>query len=499
MMEVALHHMTCYRRLTRPAAASPSRAMQALRLIWLECKRAHALWIVPLVAAAGVWFALNYIQVNLLFWNQVSANIALTFVLVGSIYSSWGAWLAGRERQHRLTEMTRPVSMSAASRDAMVLGVTIAVALVTYGLVAAIVIGYVSTRATWGGPSLSIIAFGALLTMVFAAMGTTLGRLWPSRIMPLFALIVPILHTALTYSYLKSWDGNRWLSPFAYIMDWRQRPTRILYEVPVGNNDGSLLGGALVALGAVLTAFGLLAALRSRRWTGATVTGVMAVGLVISGRAMAVTGDDASTWMGSEMQPVANPPLACAGEVVETCLHKVYESEVERAAGMVDQLFAPVAGLPGVPQRIEHRADVASTDTVLRFQAEWTFEVLPAQSASYDLLWPVLSQSTSPPEDRLEPLDMPQHVIARWLTLEAGYEYYYASAAAEVPNPWVTDTTAVSEEDRTAYFESMDAYNLEVIAVADHFAALSPDEQRAWLDANWDALRAGDLTLEDLP
>lgn len=33
----------------------------------------------------------------------------------------------------------------------------------------------------------------------------------------------------------------------------------------------------------------------------------------------------------------------------------------------------------------------------------------------------------------------------------------------------------------------------------DRFAALSSGEQRAWLEANWDALRAAELTLEDLP
>ena len=36
-------------------------------------------------------------------------------------------------------------------------------------------------------------------------------------------------------------------------------------------------------------------------------------------------------------------------------------------------------------------------------------------------------------------------------------------------------------------------------AAVDRFAAISPEEQRAWLEANWDALRAGELTLEDLP
>ena len=39
----------------------------------------------------------------------------------------------------------------------------------------------------------------------------------------------------------------------------------------------------------------------------------------------------------------------------------------------------------------------------------------------------------------------------------------------------------------------------EVLLAADRFGALSPEEQRAWLEANFAALRAGELTLEEMP
>jgi hypothetical protein len=38
-----------------------------------------------------------------------------------------------------------------------------------------------------------------------------------------------------------------------------------------------------------------------------------------------------------------------------------------------------------------------------------------------------------------------------------------------------------------------------VIPAADRFGTLPPEEQRAWLEANLAALRAGELALEDLP
>ena len=39
----------------------------------------------------------------------------------------------------------------------------------------------------------------------------------------------------------------------------------------------------------------------------------------------------------------------------------------------------------------------------------------------------------------------------------------------------------------------------EIVGAADRFGALTPDEQRTWLDTNFAALRAGALSLEDLP
>jgi hypothetical protein len=39
----------------------------------------------------------------------------------------------------------------------------------------------------------------------------------------------------------------------------------------------------------------------------------------------------------------------------------------------------------------------------------------------------------------------------------------------------------------------------EIEAATDRFAALSVEEQRAWFAVNFAALRAGELTLDDLP
>ncbi len=81
------------------------------------------------------------------------------------------------------------------------------------------------------------------------------------------------------------------------------------------------------------------------------------------------------------------------------------------------------------------------------------------------------------------------------LPLHVGPEGFHVSS---VPRE-LADEASVQGVDSMGSDHPGAALNAEMNAAAERFAALSSDEQRAWLEANLDALRAGDLTLEDLP
>jgi hypothetical protein len=103
-----------------------------------------------------------------------------------------------------------------------------------------------------------------------------------------------------------------------------------------------------------------------------------------------------------------------------------------------------------------------------------------------------------------------QYVVLAWLMENAGGSredaanalppLEYVQRVDEAKAMGITDPDAYAAfMEADAPVEPVEALKADIDAAIDRFAALSPEEQRGWLEANWEALRAGELTLEDLP
>lgn len=75
-------------------------------------------------------------------------------------------------------------------------------------------------------------------------------------------------------------------------------------------------------------------------------------------------------------------------------------------------------------------------------------------------------------------------VIQAWWLMELGFTKETSPLVANAMGAPLSDIPGFTPPDLTKAIQC--------------FAALSPTEQRAWLEANWEALRSGELTLEDL-
>lgn len=175
-----------------------------------------------------------------------------------------------------------------------------------------------------------------------------------------------------------------------------------------------------------------------------------------------------------------DPPLVCAGEIVTTCLHQVAARDLDEAAAAADAILAPVAGLPGVPERIEMRADLESEPDILRTGLAG-FVVAPERIAQ------LLAGEIFGAEGHGEGLSKAEQVILAWLIVPV----------ADLERFWLIGPPEMAYGEAAP--EEIAEWRAEIEAHAERFAALPAEEQRAWLEANWDALRSGELTLEEMP
>jgi hypothetical protein len=180
-----------------------------------------------------------------------------------------------------------------------------------------------------------------------------------------------------------------------------------------------------------------------------------------------------------DWSPLPHPAMTCRGEPVRVCLHRAYEAQLDDAVRFTEAYYAPLIGIAEIPEVVTQQpywSDAQSAGT-LPIDAVWTNTpvgtVLP-RSLGHGLIGG---------DDA--PLNASQNAILTWLAARAGGEWS-VFPVAEL-DPVSTDTEAYAR------------YEAEVDAAAERFAGLSPEAQRAWLSANWDALRAGTLSLDDLP
>ena len=236
---------------------------------------------------------------------------------------------------------------------------------------------------------------------------------------------------------------------------------------------GPRAGGVLIGVGAGAL---LIAGYLWARQAGRGVVVALAAGalLLVPGWVLASSTEE----MPREVPKlIANPPMTCGGEVVEVCLHQAYESQLVDGVAFAEAFYAPVAGLPGVPERVTQEFLSDPPAGTVALNASWSNTSIERVMAS--------PMGVALMSGGIEDINASQHAILTWLVGRTGADWSIGPAAELDP--------AVASAD--AY----DGYQADVEAAAARFAALPPEEQRAWLEANWDALRAGELTLEDLP
>lgn len=466
-----------------------------LRLFAIEARRTIAPWFAPLLLAFA-WLTLSdglKPQVVVWFWIGSSVKIAQAVAFIGPCCAGVAAWMAGCEHRQGLDDLLAMTPRPAIARTLATWAATTLWGLLAYAVIAAAIMALTAQRATWGGPEGWPILIGALAIPAHAALGYALGRACPGRFTaPLVAIgsfTTQIMLGLVVNNTRPTLYRARFLSPLA------PPETSVWYGLHpvVAPRQGVLLlglaGCGLAALALVLSRG------RSRRAAFATLLSLALVGGG-AGATFAATpqfgtfATDLSYYAAFETRPYT--PV-CSADPLVVCVHPAYQPLLADLSRRANDFAAPLLGLPGMPTRAEQvardgrAASGARTAGAIRFMIftptnyfandTWVTDSAARQLANcaiQNCFQYADHVGPAPPVGLVD--DGARQVIVEWLNAQTR------------PVPMEQVGVCRPPVRQSAHCQA-----------ALRFSRLGVAEQRAWLTANFAALREGRVRLADLP
>jgi hypothetical protein len=343
----------------RPKIPWTWRGARPGRLVWLELRRNPMLWLVPLFGAL-FWFAVyRACLANPPLWvlraATIQSNALLTFA---PLLAGVAAWSGSREGRRHLTDL---VSVTALPRWAAHLArwaATTAWAEAMFLGGTAVVYGITAHQATWGGPLWWPVAVGAVGIAAACAVGYAAGAVVPGRFTaPLAAVLVFValgaggLWIERNATFAQIWPLNV-QGPFpgdSYGVFYPFLPDLAIAQI-------MLLGGITAA---ALGALGLTRA-RGGPWLRGLAAGLTVAGVAAAATAVGLTGTARIEAHGivipalhdaARDRPASYTPV-CTRSAVPVCLHPAYRALLPDVTAALGPVLDEIAGLPGAPVRV---------------------------------------------------------------------------------------------------------------------------------------------------
>ena len=487
--------MTVAEALARPRpdrTVHPS-PMSLWRLLWLELRRNAMPWMFPLLAALFVFdpyrTAMDYPPLWDLRASVVVNKLLPDFV---AFVAGVAAWMGSRDSRRHTADLVTATPRPRWTAWLVTWAATAIWAVILYLCGVGVIYGVTATQATWGHPLWWPVAVGCAELAVVCALGFAVGALFPSRFTaPLAALGAFFLslegfHNAVAQS-----------SVFALLS-----PTTSVPADDIGVFYHYLPDVAIVQLmfllgltAVVLAALGLAQAAdggpRLRR--AAAVLGV--IGLAATGTAIGLVGT-AHQGSAGEVIPALHDaannrlitftPVCSPAGGVPVCVHPAYRADLHDVTAAFRPALREVAGLPGTPARITQMGDPALSPPAAKFSGS-----PPTMYYSMPVLGSAFGQTTRGFTQNLQDV-----FVAAFIAGPRGFVGQGGTPAQQVVQT-VLLTAIGSQWDQPGHGGGPES-QAQAAAVT-RFTALSPAARHAWLATHLAALRAGHITLAQLP
>lgn len=485
------------------------RVVSWVRLFAIEMRRTPALYaglLIAAVTARGMWAAL---PTGVVRWGEVSSSAAQEMFAVSAIAAGIGAYVAGRDQRLELDEQLSQTAFGRGRRDLLGLLAALVWCLMAYLVPVGGFFAYAATRATWSGPQWGYAAITGVTIVLGVAGGWLVGAVWPNRFSVIVAVgaslavhgFYPLSHRLRTQRIAEP-DGS-----FSFVATDAWYKNLFPYEVLDYYDVPSVIGwGAAWMLG-LATLFACLAWWWRHRSLVAVV-GFSVAAIVTGPAAAALVHQEPVNWMERSEASYVDP--TCEARLdgrIEVCVHPQNEALLEDVAIVVERLVGPVAGIPGAPGRFaeQQHGELPPGFVWFYLHDSRSLEMFVTASVIREVL-------NDPSADLQYVTGSAQYVVLAWLLQETGVSpdeaiidgylppVRYAWQVDEAMRAGITDPNVfadlMSAESETALPGGFEA---DLLAAIDRLASLPEAERRAWLERNWDALRANELTLEDLP
>lgn len=496
---------------SRPAPAKPAPGLAAARLLRLELRHNAMLWMLP-VAVGLFWFT-TYRKAMAMppLWNlrassmQSGALVAFVCPVVGA-----AAWMGSREARRRISDLVTITARPRWARQLATWAATTIWAMVGYLGCVAVLYGVTAQQATWGGPLWWPVAVVAVSLPALSALGFAAGTLVATRFTAPVAAVAAFFALALSTQLIHGSQSYWQISPLV-TGPWDTGPdagvgTFYPYLPDLAIAQVIFLTGLTVAvLGAVVLPKG-----SGGKWLRRPAAVITTAGMLAAGTAIALAGTgrlDAHGMIAisalhdaANDRPVRYTPV-CSHTAIPVCLNPSYASYLPAVSAALTPVLNEIAGLPGAPTRIN--------------QAAATYQQGIGNSVTVSLTGPPISGT--PPVFRLL---LPDQVPGPSMTTSALAVAVRSSAGPAIVASVIGDGPSASQAQEAAAaalrmsvglpqsppsVPGVPRPNMTVLlpvpvrSAAQRFAALSTSARHAWLVQHLAALRAGRITLAQLP
>jgi hypothetical protein len=477
----------------RPAPAGHPAPMSLWRLLGLELRRNAMPWMFPLLVLLFVFDPFRTAMGYAPLWD-LRASVVVNKLLPDFVAFVAGvaAWMGSRDSRRHTADLVTATPRPRWTAWLVTWAATAIWAVILYLCGVAVIYGVTATQATWGHPLWWPVAVGCAELAVISALGFAAGTLFPSRFTaPLaaigaFFLCLEGFHNAVAQS-----SAYALLSPTTSVpaddigVFYHYLPDVAIAQLMF------LLGLTAVVLGALGLARAADAGPRLRR--AAAVLGV--AGLAATGTAIGLVGT-AHPGTAGEVIPalhdaasdrlIAFTPVCRPAGGVPVCVHPAYRAELHDVTAAFRPALREVAGLPGAPARITQIGDPTLTIPTGKLAGS-----PPVLYYSMPVLGSAFGQSARDLTQNLQGL-----FVAAFIAGPRGFTGQGGTPAQQVVQT-VLQKAIGSQWESPGPWDGPE--HPAMTAATARFAALPAGARHAWIASHLAALRAGHISLAQLP